>query len=350
VSRTISASDTNESPQIACERLASSQHGVLSRGQAVAVGLSRHAIAYLVSSGRWEIVRPAVYGVRGHPPTWHQQVMSACLWAGAGAVASHHSAARLWGMPGLESDHVEISTISNMRWKGGGVTVHRVAGLVPADVGEIAAVPVTAAPRTLVDIAGQIDETRLEIALDDALRRRLVSVPRMRWTLERLGGKGRAGTAALRKLLEARRPGLPPPESALETRLARLLRSAGLPEPLRQHRIRHGSKVVARVDFAYPEVRLAIEVDGYRYHTGKQDWLRDVRRRTELAALGWTVLVFTWDDVERRPDWVVEQVRTKLAVQLGGPGSGAARAASRPKPARRRRGRGRAPPAPEGRG
>ena len=70
----------------------------------------------------------------------------------------------------------------------------------------------------------------------------------------------------------------------------RLLRAAGLPEPEVQYPIRDGARVVARVDFAYPEMRLAIEVDGYRWHGGRSAWARDLNRGNNIAARSWRTL------------------------------------------------------------
>ena len=103
-----------------------------------------------------------------------------------------------------------------------------------------------------------------------------------------------------------------PTESPLEQRLRRLLIKNGLPVPATQHEVRDRGKLVARVDLAYPLARLAIEADGYRYHTGRAAWQRDLVRRNALSLLGWTVHHVTWEDIEVRPDEVVERVRTTL--------------------------------------
>ena len=88
-------------------------------------------------------------------------------------------------------------------------------------------------------------------------------------------------------MIEARRGDVGITESALEDHLARLLR------PI-------------------PAVHLGLEVDGYGPHAGRKAFQHDRNRRTRLAALGWTVLVFTYEDVTRRPSWVREQIRTTL--------------------------------------
>jgi very-short-patch-repair endonuclease len=69
---------------------------------------------------------------------------------------------------------------------------------------------------------------------------------------------------------------------------------------------------VARLDFAYPAIRVGIEADGYRWHGNPEDWRRDLRRENRLKLLGWTLLRFSWEDVHDRPELVASQVRAAL--------------------------------------
>jgi very-short-patch-repair endonuclease len=81
-----------------------------------------------------------------------------------------------------------------------------------------------------------------------------------------------------------------------------------------QHEVREGGRVLARVDFAYPDLRIAIEVDGYRWHSGRARWERDLGRRNDLTALGWRVVHVTSSDLAHRPDRIVRMI----AQALGG--------------------------------
>ncbi|MGH2684207.1 MAG: endonuclease domain-containing protein [Actinomycetota bacterium] len=71
---------------------------------------------------------------------------------------------------------------------------------------------------------------------------------------------------------------------------------------------------MGRLDFAYPPSRIGIEADGYRWHGGRERWVRDVRRENRLKLLGWTLLRFTWEDVRDRPELLASQVRAALAA------------------------------------
>ena len=91
-------------------------------------------------------------------------------------------------------------------------------------------------------------------------------------------------------------------ESELEKRFTALARRHGLPPLELQHEVWAAGRFVARIDAAYPELKLAIEVDGFEHHSTPDAFQRDRTRQNRLVALGWTVLRFTWADVvKRRP-------------------------------------------------
>lgn len=298
-----------EANQSSFLRVAGRQHGVLSRAQALSCGLSPSSIGRRVASGRFEVILPGVYGVLGAPRSWHQQVMAACLWGGEGAVASHRTAGALWSLDGIPPDIVEISTPRRLRSQI--VLLHQ-SRLTPRDATAIGCISVTRATRTLIDLGAVVEREAVEVALDDALRRRLISLRQLRIRLEHLGGKGRRGAGVVRALLEERDPRKAPAESVLEARLIRVLRRAHLPEPSRQFEVREKGKLLARVDLAYPDLHLAIEADGYRYHSGRAAWQRDLERRNRLTSRGWRVIHVTWADISSGGKEIVTEIRRAL--------------------------------------
>ena len=86
-----------------------------------------------------------------------------------------------------------------------------------------------------------------------------------------------------------------------------------LARPQREFEIRCPSGRKAFIDFAYPELKLGIEVDGYEAHSGLDAWRGDMRRENELKQLGWVILHFSWDDVCSRSHLVVAAIRAVLA-------------------------------------
>ena len=268
-------------------------------------------ISRRVASGRWEEVANNVFRIAGVAPSWSQSLMVACLAWGPGSAISHLAGAVMWHVPPFETGDAEL-TVPRARSRAGPGIVHR-NRLDPVDMTAIGPIPVTTPARTLIDVASVSSRDATEEALDDALRRGLVTLPRMRRRLTGIGGNGgRRGVALMRSLLDARQ-GDGVPESVLETKVLRVIKRAGLPRPALQHRIRAGNRPVAIVDFAYPKQRLAIEADGYRWHSGRARWQSDLTRRNRITALGWHVIHVTWDDVERPGD-VIDSIRRALAA------------------------------------
>jgi very-short-patch-repair endonuclease len=79
-----------------------------------------------------------------------------------------------------------------------------------------------------------------------------------------------------------------------------------------QHEVWHAGRFIARIDAAYPERRIAIEVDGFEAHSSPDAFQRDRTRQNRLVALGWTVLRFTWADVVQRPTMVAQTIREAI--------------------------------------
>lgn len=117
---------------------------------------------------------------------------------------------------------------------------------------------------------------------------------------------------SLRRLIDARDHRDALAESRLESALLRLLSGHGLPLPVVQYGVMDAEGFVARLDFAYPEHRLGVETDGFRWHGGLERWKRDLRRENRLKLLGWTVLHSSWEDVHERPEIVASQIRAAL--------------------------------------
>jgi very-short-patch-repair endonuclease len=104
-------------------------------------------------------------------------------------------------------------------------------------------------------------------------------------------------------------------DSKLESRMARLLRRAGLPKAVFHYVIlTPGGVFLAEVDFAYPDVKLAIEVDGFGAHGTPRAMAKDFVRQNGLVPYGWRVLRFTWRQVTREPEIVAEAIASALAA------------------------------------
>lgn len=284
---------------------------VFTRKEAVRLGATHSMIQRRLDAGRWERIHPGVYRLAGVPEWWRQSLRAACL--ACKGTASHRSAAALWKLAGFEERVVEVSVRRGRSCHLCGIVAHEVRGLPAVDITMLHGIPVTTPARTIIDVASAATPEALEIALDDALRRNLVSTPRLQWRLSEIGNRGRPGVGLLRSLIDARSGNSPATDSVLEDKWLRVLARSGLPMPVCQYPVRDHGRIVAIVDFAWPEFRVALEADGYRWHSGKARWQSDLERRNRLTYRGWHVIHVTWEDLDLRSDEVVRGIGQSLA-------------------------------------
>jgi very-short-patch-repair endonuclease len=297
------ASRTHRNPDARIAAVAGRQHSVFSRQQALDVGFTRGMINRRQKAGRWLAADYAVYRVAGTSPSWRQRLMAACL--GGPAVASHRSAGLLWGLPDVPDDIVEVTALRHRRRRAPDVIWHESYHLTERDITEIEGIPLTRPVRTFLDLGVVLSPNELELVLNEGIRRNLLSVPAVWRRLDELGPL-RRGAAVVQAVLQRHVPNRRAPESVLETRFLQLVRSAGLPEPVAQLEVRSGDGVVARIDFAYPDRMIAIELDGAAYHDGELARKRDRRRDHRLGSFGWRVVHFDWNEVTRTPGYVLQ--------------------------------------------
>ncbi len=268
-------------------------------------------ISHRLHAGRWILVDFGVYRMASTPSTWSLALMAACL-AGP-AVASHLAAAYLWRYPGFLQPAPEVTAYRHRRRSQPEVVWHESWFLDERrDVTKLDGIPVTSATRTIIDLSTVATVASIEIALDNACHRGLTSVDRVGEELDRLGR--RFGTTRIRQVLELKaRDGAPSAESPLETRMAIVLRESDLPRPIPQFEIYGVNGLIGRVDFAWPDHHVVLEVDGFGHHSYRDAWERDLGRRGRLAAAGWRVHHATHESL-KDPAAIVAQLRTSLCV------------------------------------
>lgn len=298
---------TMKSPQ-ACRRLAAGQWGAIARRQALAEGMSRRQIDGCLASSEWRIELPAIYALADFPRSWWQRAKAAELWAGQGGALSGGSAAFVWAFEGFGPGPIELSTSRYLR--SAQLLVHRVRPWMEGEIVAHRGLRVTGAERTIADLAGTLDPQGLEGLVDEALRRRCTSERDLVKYIAAYGGRGPRGAARLHAVLSERVGA--PTESRLETLLARLFRSSSLPQPVRQHPIICDGRFVARVDFAWPQYRVAVEAQSRTHHADKTSFERDLARMNALTHALWSVLYITWDDGHRRPRETLKLVERAL--------------------------------------
>jgi very-short-patch-repair endonuclease len=273
------------------------QHGVVTRGQLLELGLGPDAIKHRVGRGRLHPLWRGVYAV-GRPEVNQQgRWMGAVLSCGQAAVLSHGSAAALWGLMPLGSG-IDVVVPQGVVRNRPGIRVHRRATTERKDR-RVAGIPVTDPVLTLVDLASCVPQWQLERAINEADRLDLIDPEALRTAIEPL--PRRPGLARLRTLLDR----YTRTDSTLERRFLSLVRSAGLPSPETQAWVNG-----FRVDFYWPRLGLVVETDGLRYHRTPVQQANDRRRDQAHAAAGLTNLRFAEAQVRFEPD----RVRATLAA------------------------------------
>jgi hypothetical protein len=286
--------------------LAERQHGVVAGRQLAARGLGRGAIANRVKLGHLHPIHRGVYVIGQRRLTRYGHWMAAVLAYGDGTLLSHRSAAALWGLIGSRRGPVDVTSPRGRSGRAG-IALHR--GKVDDEERAVhARIPVTSVSRTLVDLAGTVDEAQLGRVFEEADRLRLLDMGALALSCDR--AKRRRGIANLRRLIEeARTPSYP--RSPLEDRFVEFYRNhlSDLPAPLANVLI-----LGHEVDAFWPKHRLVVEMDSWEFHGHRAAFERDRARDAAMQAAGYRVLRLTHRRLKAKPDAVATQLRTLLAV------------------------------------
>lgn len=261
-----------------------------------------------VASGHLVRLHRGVYAVGHRHLRREGHWLAAVLAVGPGAVLSHRDAAALHGLrpPG---DHARWEVTTTARAGGtSAIRVFRATALDSRDVAKVDGIPSTSIARTLVDLAGSVPASQLRKALNEAERLRRFDLRAIEAALERTRRRNGPGHAAMRAALaELRAVGVSLTRSELEDRFLALLDAHNLPRP-RTNRTIDGMEV----DAAWPQERLAVELDGWAFHSTRLAFQRDRERGNDLAVAGWQLLRFTYADVVRRPAHVAARLAQAL--------------------------------------
>ena len=297
--------------------LALAQHGVVSRRQATDLGADRWAVQRRLGSGTWGSATSRVLVLAGTPPSFEQRCLVAVLDAGHEGVVQGVAAARIWQLPGFDGDHIEVTRLRRRaRRRTDPRPAHEPMLVPPHHRTSHRDVPVTTVERTLFDLMSAVRASRAERALDNALARKLTTLPALRSIGKELCRKGRPGSKLFRRLLADRGADFRPVESGLEAAFLALFRDAGLPEPERQVDLGGNGGWIGRVDFYLREARLIFEVDSEWFHAAALDTAADRLRDEAFRAAGFEVLRITEEEIRDRPFAAVERVQQALPSRL----------------------------------
>jgi very-short-patch-repair endonuclease len=270
--------------------------GVITVCQAREIGLSQDAVERRVRSGHWRRCARGVYFVDDRPFTDAARIRAAVWSNGERAAASGLAAAWWIELTKFAPDIVEVTVprVSN-HVRRSGLRLRR-RDLGPTDVTEYRGLRVTTLPFTVVEAA--VRRGGGQKLMDQALQRHthLSAL----WTAH-LRNKGRHGSPAARRLLQAADDGA---RSEAERLLIRLLRAAGLTGW-------KANQAVAgyEVDVLFRNAKVAVETDGFAFHSDAETFQRDRNKQNAIALSGYQVLRFTWLDLVEYPQRVIAEVK-----------------------------------------
>jgi len=255
--------------------------------------VSLAALRWGTRTGRWSLVEPGVYVLGREGPTAIERAVGAVL--ATGGVASGTLAGTLLSLDSvgfIRTPYVTVAPTASGRRR----EVRRKT-LSSDRIISVNGVRCTDGLQTLVDLAAIVDDLTWEQMLESALRKKLATLEAVAAEAEAMARSRTPGAGRIRRVLAIRPDGAPPTESLLETLMVQLAREiSGLAPPTRQVVVRErDSRFVARVDLAWPDLGLFIELDGQQ-HLGQPVY--DASRETAVVATtGWLCGRFTWTEV-----------------------------------------------------
>jgi very-short-patch-repair endonuclease len=265
-------------------RIAGRQEGVVARRQLLAAGLSSKQIARRLENGELLPEFPGVYRVGHRAPSVKARYVAAVLACGEGAVLSGRAAGHLLGLLRGPAPPPEVTTPTERRVKGIATSRRR---LPPDETMERDGVPVTTVPRTLLDLAAHLPPDDLSRACHEAGVKYDTTPSQVADLLAR-----HPNTSGARNLRAVLSGDVKVTLSQLERAFLEVLREEGLPMP-ETNRPAGGRNV----DCRWPDHRLTVELDGYRYHRSRHAWEQDRRREREAHARGDDFRRYTYGDV-----------------------------------------------------
>lgn len=288
--------------------LATSQKGLVDRDQLLGIGFGGDAIDARIRAKRLHRMHRGVYAVGHRHINREGRLLAAVLSAGEGAVLSHRSAAVLWGL--RTTTETEIDVIAPVHRRGDHVVRIHQNVLRPDEITTRQGIPVTTPVRTIVDLAGCVEQRELERAIRQAVYDHLTTTTVLAEAVEQYAGRRgvKRLRAALVNLGEA--PGFT--RSKLEDRFIRFLRKHSLPMPELNFEIDIRGQTI-EADCVWEAQRVIVEVDGRDAHDSTPAFESDRARDSALAAAGWQVVRATGRRMRFDGDALASELRQLLA-------------------------------------
>jgi hypothetical protein len=288
-------------------KLAGKSHGVVTRRELIRAGITQAEIRSRLASGALISIHRGVFRVGHAAPSLEARYIAAVKAAGDDALLYRRAAAHLLGL--IKRPPTRPEVLTTRRTRPTGVTVTRCRRIDRSDRTRWRGVPVTTVPRTLVDLAAVLDPPDLARAFHEAVVKYKTKPASVDAILARR--RNWPGARDLKRVIWG---GEPVSLSRLESSFVAHLKQAGLPLPETNQ-----PAGAYRVDCRWPEQRLTLELDSYRYHDTLHAWEQDREREREARARGDEFRRYTWTDVNERPAPMLADLRALLGLTAARP-------------------------------
>ncbi len=281
---------------------ARAHHGIITFE---ASGLTRSSWYREIERGTLLQIHPGVARLVGTPDSPEQRIIAGVHAIREPALASHRSAARLWGVPRPDDDPVDVILTAERRdLRLDGVVIHRTTDRAHLTPQRQFGIPCTNILRTLIDL-GAVDLTGVHAAVGHAVAHRLASLQAIEAAAGEHARRGRGGIVAVRDAIADWSIDDKPADSILEVVMKRLIDRFDLP-PVDFHPVIEGHEV----DFRVIGSPVILECDGWAHHgLDRANFERDRDRDADLTAAGWVTVRFTYRAITTRPKATADRIR-----------------------------------------
>ncbi len=268
-------------------QIAGREHGNITRRRLIGLGLSPNAIRYRVKVGRLFVVHRGVYAVGRPPRTALERASAAVLACGHEAALTHRPALALWDLAPWSWG---MAVTAPSQHDHAGIKTHRSTHLLRRDFRREKGIRVTSPARTLLDCAPLLSQRALSLAVNEALRRKLLRRSNLADVVARFPRHPGA-----RRLAEFASVLGGPTRSGWEDDFPAFCRHFGLPQPVMAARV-----AGYEVDALFPREKVIVELDGWQFHSSRQSFEDDRERDASTLAAGHVTVRLTWERMHAR--------------------------------------------------
>lgn len=293
-------------------QLAGTQAGYITTQQALACGMSPDAINRRARSKRWNRAKLGLYLIPGFAPSWRGLLSAAT--AALKAVVSHESAAEIHNLPWVERRKAVVTVPTRTTNRFPDVIVHQSTDLSADQIVVIDGLPVTNAVRTVIDLAATRRPHIVGRLVDHLVVTKMATIDEIEDSVRDLSRRGKPGMKTMKVVLDPRIGENFLGDSHLELLGLRFFEQWGFPRPECQYPLPWRSFCRGRVDFAFPTIKLIIELDGRRWHSTLDSFEDDRLRDNNAQLAGWRVLRITYRMLMEQPETVRRMIEAAMAA------------------------------------